>query len=55
MNPSCARCSKTVYPMEKLSCLDKVSVPKEQDASMSEYIRASGRLVEIRECSYFLN
>ena len=25
MNPACARCRKTVYPMEKLSCLDKVS------------------------------
>lgn len=25
MNPACARCKKTVYPMEKLSCLDKVS------------------------------
>lgn len=24
MNPPCARCKKTVYPMEKLSCLDKV-------------------------------
>ncbi|XP_061411828.1 LIM zinc-binding domain-containing Nebulette-like [Lethenteron reissneri] len=24
MNPPCARCSKTVYPIEKLSCLDKV-------------------------------
>ena len=24
MNPRCARCSKTVYPMEKLNCLDKV-------------------------------
>lgn len=23
MNPSCARCRKTVYPMEKLNCLDK--------------------------------
>lgn len=25
MNPPCASCSKTVYPMEKLNCLDKVS------------------------------
>ncbi|CAM9297085.1 unnamed protein product [Lampetra fluviatilis] len=24
MNPPCARCNKTVYPIEKLSCLDKV-------------------------------
>lgn len=24
MNPPCARCKKTVYPMEKLNCLDKV-------------------------------
>lgn len=24
MNPRCARCTKTVYPMEKLNCLDKV-------------------------------
>ncbi|EDO49080.1 predicted protein [Nematostella vectensis] len=24
MNPPCARCRKTVYPVEKLSCLDKV-------------------------------
>ncbi len=24
MNAPCARCKKTVYPMEKLSCLDKV-------------------------------
>ena len=24
MNPQCARCKKTVYPMEKLNCLDKV-------------------------------
>ncbi|KAK2570238.1 LIM zinc-binding domain-containing Nebulette [Acropora cervicornis] len=23
MNPKCARCTKTVYPVEKLSCLDK--------------------------------
>ncbi|XP_063679546.1 LIM and SH3 domain protein 1-like isoform X5 [Bolinopsis microptera] len=23
MNPPCARCSKTVYPVEKLNCLDK--------------------------------
>ncbi|XP_066305171.1 LIM and SH3 domain protein 1-like isoform X2 [Branchiostoma lanceolatum] len=23
MNPPCAQCSKTVYPMEKLNCLDK--------------------------------
>ena len=23
MNPPCARCKKTVYPMEKLNCLDK--------------------------------
>ncbi|KAL9967699.1 hypothetical protein ACROYT_G025987 [Oculina patagonica] len=23
MNPRCARCDKTVYPMEKLNCLDK--------------------------------
>lgn len=23
MNPQCARCTKTVYPMEKLNCLDK--------------------------------
>ncbi|XP_065185652.1 LIM and SH3 domain protein 1-like [Sycon ciliatum] len=23
MNPRCARCSKTVYPVEKLNCLDK--------------------------------
>ncbi|XP_066300140.1 LIM and SH3 domain protein 1-like isoform X2 [Branchiostoma lanceolatum] len=23
MNPKCARCEKTVYPMEKLNCLDK--------------------------------
>ncbi|KAJ7375417.1 LIM and SH3 domain protein 1 [Desmophyllum pertusum] len=23
MNPKCARCDKTVYPMEKLNCLDK--------------------------------
>lgn len=23
MNPQCARCNKTVYPVEKLSCLDK--------------------------------
>lgn len=25
MNKSCARCSKTVYPIEELKCLDKVS------------------------------
>lgn len=25
MNKSCARCNKTVYPIELLSCLDKVS------------------------------
>lgn len=25
MNPPCARCKKTVYPTEKLVCLDKVS------------------------------
>ena len=24
MNPPCAKCSKTVYPTEKLNCLDKV-------------------------------
>nr|XP_006812740.1 PREDICTED: LIM and SH3 domain protein Lasp-like [Saccoglossus kowalevskii] len=24
MNPPCARCKKTVYPMEKLNCLDKI-------------------------------
>jgi len=24
MNPPCARCSKTVYPTEKLNCLDKI-------------------------------
>uniref|UniRef100_H2ZJQ5 LIM zinc-binding domain-containing protein n=1 Tax=Ciona savignyi TaxID=51511 RepID=H2ZJQ5_CIOSA len=24
MNPSCARCKKTVYPVEKLNCLDKI-------------------------------
>ena len=24
MNPPCARCKKTVYPTEKLSCLDKI-------------------------------
>jgi hypothetical protein len=24
MNPPCARCKKIVYPVEKLSCLDKV-------------------------------
>ncbi|XP_043082541.1 LIM zinc-binding domain-containing Nebulette-like isoform X2 [Puntigrus tetrazona] len=23
MNPPCARCGKTVYPTEKISCLDK--------------------------------
>uniref|UniRef100_A0A671Q6P1 LIM zinc-binding domain-containing protein n=1 Tax=Sinocyclocheilus anshuiensis TaxID=1608454 RepID=A0A671Q6P1_9TELE len=23
MNPACARCGKTVYPTEKISCLDK--------------------------------
>ncbi|XP_064643740.1 LIM and SH3 domain protein 1-like [Lineus longissimus] len=23
MNPQCSRCTKTVYPMEKLNCLDK--------------------------------
>lgn len=26
MNPPCARCKKTVYPVEKLSCLDKVGM-----------------------------
>lgn len=24
MNPQCAKCLKTVYPVEKLNCLDKV-------------------------------
>lgn len=24
MNPSCSRCNKTVYPTEKVNCLDKV-------------------------------
>ena len=24
MNPPCAKCKKTVYPVEKLNCLDKV-------------------------------
>lgn len=28
MNKSCARCSKTVYPIEELKCLDKVSLFK---------------------------
>lgn len=27
MNPPCARCKKTVYPVEKLTCLDKVMDP----------------------------
>ena len=26
MNPPCAKCKKTVYPVEKLNCLDKVGV-----------------------------
>lgn len=26
MNPPCAKCNKTVYPVEKLNCLDKVRV-----------------------------
>lgn len=25
MNKTCARCEKTVYPIEELKCLDKVS------------------------------
>lgn len=25
MNKKCARCEKTVYPIEELKCLDKVS------------------------------
>lgn len=32
MNPQCARCGKIVYPTEKVSCLDKVSLsPTEGD------------------------
>lgn len=26
MNKTCARCEKTVYPIEELKCLDKVGV-----------------------------
>jgi len=26
MNPACARCARTVYPTEKISCLDKVTL-----------------------------
>ena len=27
MNPPCAACNKSVYPVEKLRCLDKVALP----------------------------
>ena len=26
MNPPCARCNKPVYPVEKMTCLDKVGL-----------------------------
>ena len=28
MNPPCARCKKIVYPVEKLTCLDKVKIAR---------------------------
>lgn len=34
MNKSCARCSKTVYPIEELKCLDKVGYVKEKILSL---------------------
>lgn len=34
MNKSCARCSKTVYPIEELKCLDKVGYVKEKIHSL---------------------
>ena len=33
MNPPCARCKKTVYPVEKLNCLDKVSDGRQHSRS----------------------
>lgn len=33
MNPPCAKCKKTVYPVEKLNCLDKVRFGKKSDES----------------------
>lgn len=37
MNKSCSRCSKVVYPLEELKCLEKVS--RHEDICAGSFIR----------------
>lgn len=54
MNPPCARCNKTVYPMEKLSCLDKVRRNPFMILMLlySKCFPVLGRLVASLECRF---
>lgn len=41
MNPQCAKCLKTVYPVEKLNCLDKVRSGLKDEISESKHANLS--------------